>query len=80
MVNANGSITSTILKARYGDDVRKSSLHHNNDLTFIDLLLNVQRIFGIQHDQTIVLKYKDQGKETNVFSKKSFFVLQKAIW
>ncbi|CAI2294605.1 unnamed protein product [Caenorhabditis sp. 36 PRJEB53466] len=59
MVQANGAITGTILKARFGNDIRKSSLHHNNDLTFIDLLLNVQRIFGLHGDSNVVLKYKD---------------------
>ncbi|EFP02867.1 CRE-TFG-1 protein [Caenorhabditis remanei] len=60
MVQSNGAITSTILKARYADDVRKSSLHHANDLTLIDLVLNVQRIFALPSDANFLLKYKDQ--------------------
>ncbi|CAP36192.2 Protein CBR-TFG-1 [Caenorhabditis briggsae] len=61
MVHSNGAITSTtILKARLADDVRKSSLHHANDLTLIDLVLNVQRIFALPSDANFLLKYKDQ--------------------
>uniref|UniRef100_A0A1I7T6Y3 PB1 domain-containing protein n=1 Tax=Caenorhabditis tropicalis TaxID=1561998 RepID=A0A1I7T6Y3_9PELO len=64
MVQSNGAITSTtILKARLADDIRKSSLHHANDLTLIDLVLNVQRIFSLPSDANFLLKYKDQDND-----------------
>lgn len=49
----------TILKARFGNDVRKTSIHHGNDLTLNDLVLMLQRIFSIKNADSISLKYKD---------------------
>ncbi|KAK5980913.1 PB1 domain-containing protein [Trichostrongylus colubriformis] len=59
MVARNGQVTMTILKARFGSDVRKTPLHHGNDLTLNDLTLMLQRIFKIGSAEAIVLKYKD---------------------
>ncbi|VDO24115.1 unnamed protein product [Haemonchus placei] len=47
MVARNGQVVMTILKARFGSDVRKTPLHHGNDLTLNDLTLMLQRIFKI---------------------------------
>ncbi|XGW19165.1 hypothetical protein V3C99_003190 [Haemonchus contortus] len=59
MVARNGQVVMTILKARFGSDVRKTPLHHGNDLTLNDLTLMLQRIFKIGSAEAIVLKYKD---------------------
>ncbi|KAK6043018.1 hypothetical protein COOONC_19475 [Cooperia oncophora] len=61
MVARNGQVTMTILKARFGSDVRKTPLHHGNDLTLNDLTLMLQRIFKIGSAEAILLKYKDNG-------------------
>ncbi|ETN78812.1 hypothetical protein RB195_005323 [Necator americanus] len=55
----NGQVAMTILKARFGSDVRKTMLHHANDITLNDLTLMLQRIFKIGSAEAIVLKYKD---------------------
>uniref|UniRef100_A0A914C9J1 PB1 domain-containing protein n=1 Tax=Acrobeloides nanus TaxID=290746 RepID=A0A914C9J1_9BILA len=55
----DGGIESTVLKAKYGSDIRKSQLHHSNDLTFNDLLLMMQRIFKIKSSTSVILKYHD---------------------
>ncbi|KAL6729113.1 hypothetical protein Aduo_000198 [Ancylostoma duodenale] len=55
----NGQVAMTILKARFGSDVRRTMLHHANDLTLNDLTLMLQRIFKIGSAEAIVLKYKD---------------------
>ncbi|WKX90644.1 hypothetical protein Q1695_009472 [Nippostrongylus brasiliensis] len=52
-------VAMTILKARFGSDVRKTPLHHGNDLTLNDLTLMLQRIFKIGSAEAIVLKYRD---------------------
>ncbi|CAB3407640.1 unnamed protein product [Caenorhabditis bovis] len=75
MVQSNGSITGTILKARFGDDVRKTSLHHSNDLTLVDLILTAQRIFRISNEKTIVLKYKDLDGDLITLSEDSDLLL-----
>ncbi|EYC12091.1 hypothetical protein Y032_0048g1607 [Ancylostoma ceylanicum] len=65
----NGQVAMTILKARFGSDVRKTMLHHANDLTLNDLTLMLQRIFKIGSAEAIVLKYKDSGElQTSSFS------------
>ncbi|CAI5438180.1 unnamed protein product [Caenorhabditis angaria] len=58
MVQENGNITSLTIKCRFGEDIRKWTVHHNNDLTLFDLLMAIQRIFDINADKFIV-KYKD---------------------
>ena len=40
-------IESTILKAKYGSDIRKSQLRHSQDLNFNDLVLMMHRIFQL---------------------------------
>ncbi|KAI1711066.1 PB1 domain-containing protein [Ditylenchus destructor] len=58
MVN-NGTIESTVLKSKYGADIRKSQLHHTQDLNFNDLVLMMQRVFQIKASASISLKYRD---------------------
>ncbi|PAV88214.1 hypothetical protein WR25_05232 isoform A [Diploscapter pachys] len=62
MVSAynSGSSEMTIIKIRFGNDVRKTTLHHSNDVTLNDLILMVQRIFRLSSTHNVSLKYKDQ--------------------
>lgn len=62
MVARSQPVAMTILKARFGNDVRKTPLHHGHDLTLNDLTLMLQRIFKIGSAEAIVLKYKDSGE------------------
>ena len=52
-----------IIKARLGDDVRCIPIH-NEDLTYDDLLLMMQRVFRGKLSSTddITIKYKDEGR------------------
>uniref|UniRef100_A0A915DCZ8 PB1 domain-containing protein n=1 Tax=Ditylenchus dipsaci TaxID=166011 RepID=A0A915DCZ8_9BILA len=59
MVNNSNGIESTVLKAKYGTDIRKSQLHHTQDLNFNDLVLMMQRVFQIKSSDSIGLKYRD---------------------
>ena len=58
----NGEMEAALIKARFGNDVRKISLHHNDDLSYDDLCLTMQRIFKIKSSTNIMLKYRDEGK------------------
>eukprot|EP00088_Acartia_fossae_P021813 TRINITY_DN23175_c0_g1_i1.p1 TRINITY_DN23175_c0_g1~~TRINITY_DN23175_c0_g1_i1.p1 ORF type:complete len:442 (+),score=91.42 TRINITY_DN23175_c0_g1_i1:48-1373(+) len=50
-----------IIKASYGDDIRRIPIH-NDDLTYDELVLMMQRVFKglIEPDEDILLKYKDE--------------------
>ena len=51
-----------VVKAQLGDDIRCIPIH-NEDLTYDDLLLMMQRVFRgklLSHDE-VVIKYKDLG-------------------
>ncbi|GMT28103.1 hypothetical protein PFISCL1PPCAC_19400, partial [Pristionchus fissidentatus] len=56
---SNGTAETTIVKAKFLNDIRKTVLRHNQDVTFNDLALMVQRIFSIKPSLPIQLKYKD---------------------
>ena len=58
---ANGSTEATIIKAKFLGDIRKTSIRHNHDVTFNDLVLMLQRIFTIKPSLPVVLKYRDSG-------------------
>ncbi|MFH4981288.1 hypothetical protein AB6A40_007997 [Gnathostoma spinigerum] len=58
-MNQNG-VEATTLKARFGADVRRTMLHHNQDLSYNDLVLMMQRIFKIKSSTNIILKYRDE--------------------
>lgn len=60
MVSTNGG-TTTLLKARFGNDIRRRSIHHAHDLTLNDLVLMLQRVFSISNNNDIQLKYRDSG-------------------
>ena len=52
-----------IIKARLGDDIRCIPIH-NEDLTYDDLLLMMQRVYRgkLSNTDDITIKYKDEGK------------------
>ncbi len=52
-----------IIKARLGDDVRKLPLF-NEDITYDELLLMLQRVFRgkLSHTDEVTLKYADEGQ------------------
>ena len=56
-------MNKTILKARYGSELRKNWIHHNNDMSFNDLVAKMQRYFGIRDGTSIKLKYRDEEKD-----------------
>ena len=62
--SASWSINANKLQIRFGNDVRKTTLHHSNDVTLNDLILMVQRIFRLSSTHNVSLKYKDQGEES----------------
>jgi len=50
-----------IIKANVGDDIRRIPIH-NDDLTYDELILMMQRVFKgvLSNDEELVLKYKDE--------------------
>ena len=64
MVNQNGNPTGTqaiIIKAKFGTDIRRVQLYHNNDLSLNDIVQMMQRLFKIKDNDSIHLKYRDDG-------------------
>ena len=62
MVNQNGNGAQiTVLKAKFGTDIRKIQLCHNNDLSLNDIIQMMQRLFKIKENSSIRLKYRDDG-------------------
>eukprot|EP00047_Mylnosiga_fluctuans_P003924 m.231712 g.231712 ORF g.231712 m.231712 type:complete len:584 (-) comp12257_c0_seq1:127-1878(-) len=51
--------TSMVVKARLGTELRRIPFH-NEDLTYDDLLLMLQRVFGLSPSDELKLKYKDE--------------------
>ena len=63
-VGGNVDLSGTlIIKARLGDDIRCIPIH-NEDLTYDDLLLMMQRVYRGKLSSTddITIKYKDEGE------------------
>jgi len=52
-----------IIKARLGDEFRRVPIH-NEDITYDELLLMLQRLFPkcLSPTDDVLLKYKDEGK------------------
>ena len=52
-----------VVKAELGDDIRVVPVY-NEDITYDELLLMFQRVFGgkLKSSDEVMLKYKDQGK------------------
>ncbi len=51
-----------IIKAQLGDDIRRIPIH-NEDITYDELLLMMQRLFRgkIGNTDDVLIKYKDEG-------------------
>ena len=51
-----------IIKAQLGNDIRQIPIH-NEDLTYDDLLIMMQRVFSGQltNSDDVTIKYKDEG-------------------
>ena len=52
-----------IIKVQLGDDIRRIPIH-NEDITYDELVLMMQRVFRGQLDSNdeVTIKYKDEGK------------------
>ncbi len=52
-----------IIKAQLGDDIRRIPIH-NEDITYDELLLMMQRVFRgqLQSSDEVTIKYKDEGQ------------------
>ncbi len=52
-----------IIKARLGDDIRRVPIH-NEDITYDELLLMMQRVYKgkLNNTDDVTLKYCDEGK------------------
>ncbi|VDN34333.1 unnamed protein product [Gongylonema pulchrum] len=72
---SNGGVEALTLKARYGTDVRKMTVHHSDDLSYNDLVLMMQRIFKLPSATNISLKYKDEGTSVICFTRSVLIVL-----
>lgn len=71
----NGGVEATLVKARFGSDVRKMKVHHSGDLSYNDLILKMQRIFDLSASANITLKYLDQGMSYQFFFHKNQHLL-----
>lgn len=63
-----------IIKAQLGDDIRRIPIH-NEELTYDELLLMMQRVFKgrLRSTDDVTIKYKDEGRvlvEGSNFDKK----------
>lgn len=63
-----------IIKAQLGDDIRRIPIH-NEELTYDELLLMMQRVFKgrLRSTDDVTIKYKDEGRifvEGNSYNKK----------
>lgn len=58
-----------IIKVQLGDDIRRIPIH-NEDITYDELLLMMQRLFQgkIKSTDDVLLKYKDEGKQNFNFN------------
>jgi len=55
-----------VIKVTLGNDIRKM-LIHNDDITYDELVLMMQRVYKgtLRQDDEITIKYKDDGKLSN---------------
>ncbi len=58
-----------IIKAQLGDDIRRIPIH-NEDITYDELVLMMQRVFRgkLKNTDEVTIKYKDEGILTNFCS------------
>ena len=66
-----------IIKAKLGNDIRRIPIH-NEDLTYDELVLMMQRVFRgtLQTNDEVTIKYSDDGKYLHNFS---FFLSPKSL-
>lgn len=57
-----------MIKVQLGNDTRKM-LIHNDDITYDELVLMMQRVYkgSIQQDDEITIKYRDEGRYYTIF-------------
>lgn len=69
-----------IIKARVGEDVRRVPIH-NEDITYDELLLMLQRLFPqhINSKDEVLLKYKDEGSSDSSVQTLYFSMVCKQI-
>lgn len=55
-----------IIKAQLGDDIRRIPIH-NEDITYDELVLMMQRVFRgkLQSNDEVTIKYKDEGESSH---------------
>ena len=58
-----------IAKVQLGDDIRRIPIH-NEDITYDEFLLMMQRLFHgkIKSTDDVLIKYKDEGKLYEIFA------------
>jgi protein TFG len=51
-----------VIKVQLGDEIRRIPIH-NEDITYDELMLMLQRVFlgKLKNEDEIVIKYKDEG-------------------
>lgn len=56
-----------IIKAQLGDDIRRIPIH-NEDITYDELVLMMQRVFRgkLQSNDEVTIKYKDEGESESM--------------
>lgn len=56
-----------IIKAQLGDDIRRIPIH-NEDITYDELVLMMQRVFRgkLQSNDEVTIKYKDEGESERI--------------
>lgn len=56
-----------IIKAQLGDDIRRIPIH-NEDITYDELVLMMQRVFRgkLQSNDEVTIKYKDEGESEHM--------------
>ena len=57
-----------IIKAQLGDDIRLTPIH-NEDITYDELILMMQRVFRgkIHSTDELLIKYRDEGMYQQIF-------------
>lgn len=70
-----------IIKAQLGDDIRRIPIH-NEELTYDELLLMMQRVFKgrLRSTDDVTIKYKDEGRifeQGSNFNKKNYLLCVK---
>lgn len=68
-----------IIKAQLGDDIRRIPIH-NEDITYDELVLMMQRVFRgkLQSSDEVTIKYKDEGRSKPQPSF-AFVLMQKSV-